>query len=111
MGESLVVAGNTAGCMRPGGTSLTETALSRCSFPAGARLLDVGCGCAGTVECLLGHRFNAFGIDPSLTALRQGLERNDSLPLISAVGENLPFADGAWDGVFLECVLSIIRDS
>lgn len=98
-------------CMRPGGLALTKIALSRCSFPFGARILDVGCGSAATVEYLIGQQFRALGVDPSYTNLRQGYGRNASLPLISAAGEDLPFSDCTLDGVFFECVLSIIRDT
>jgi len=96
--------------MRPGGLALTRIALSRCCFGPGARVLDVGCGSAATVEFLIDHSFNALGVDPSVMALRRGLKRNTTLPLISAEGEFLPFTDSTWDGVFLECVLSSTRD-
>jgi arsenite methyltransferase len=110
MYENIAADLGASGFMRPGGLALTKIALSKCSFLPGARVLDVGCGAAGTVEYLIGHHFNALGVDPSPMILRQGLERNASLPLMSAVGEDLPFADSAWDGVFFECILSITRD-
>ena len=110
--ESIAADLGVSGVMRPGGLALTKIAVSRCSFPPGARVLDVGCGSAATVEYLIEHyRFKALGVDPSPMILRRGLERNSSLPLMSAVGEDLPFADSTWDGVFFECVLSITRDA
>jgi arsenite methyltransferase len=109
--ESIAADLGVSGVMRPGGLALTKIALSKCCFPPGARVLDVGCGAAATVEYLIGHHFNALGADPSPMVLRQGLERNASLPLMSAVGEDLPFADSTCDGIFAECVLSITRDA
>jgi arsenite methyltransferase len=109
--ESIAVGVDASCCMRPGGLALTKIALSRCSFPPGARVLDVGCGTAATVEYLISHQFKALGIDPSPEILRRGLERNASLSLMSAVGEDLPFADSTWDGVVFECVLSITADA
>ena len=108
--ETIAVGVGATDCMMPGGLALTKIALSRCSFPPGARLLDIGCGAAYTLEHLIGWDFNALGIDPSLAALRQGIEKNRSMPLLSAVGEDLPLAPSTFDGVLAECVLSITRD-
>lgn len=100
------------GFMRPGGIALTQIAVSRCSFPSGARVLDSGCGLGGTVAYLIQHHhLRAFGIDPSWTILRLGHARDAALPLITADGVALPFGDATWDGVFAECSLSLANDA
>ena len=91
---------------------MTERALSFCSFSSGARILDVGCGAGGTVEYLISHhRLRAVGVDPSSVLLGYGRRRGPCLPLVLAAGEDLPFADSDWDGVFAECSLSVAKDA
>lgn len=98
--------------LRPGGLELTEKALSVCSFPPGARVLDIGCGTASTVEYLVArHGFRALGLDPSLVMLESGLKRNATLPVVQAAGEDLPFRECVWDGIMAECSLSVARDA
>lgn len=100
------------GFMRPGGIALTQRALSRCTFPSGARVLDIGCGMGGTVAYLIKHHhLRAFGIDPSWTILRLGHARDATLPLTAADGADLPFGDATWDGVLAECSLSLVNDA
>jgi len=88
----------------PGGADLLSRAVALAGFRPGARVLDVGCGAGRSVE-LLRRRFGlkAAGLDadPGAAAAR-------GLPLLRARGERLPVADGALDGVLLECVLSVM---
>lgn len=110
--ESIAANLGANGCMRPGGIALTRMALTRCSFPAGARVLDIGCGVGGTVADLIEHHhLRALGIDPSLTILGLGHAGNAALPLVAADGEALPFGDATWDGVLAECSLSLVNDA
>ncbi|HIJ68429.1 MAG TPA: methyltransferase domain-containing protein [Deltaproteobacteria bacterium] len=112
MYEKLAASGATGDFLRPGGLALTERALSFCSFSSGARILDVGCGAGGTVEYLINHhRLRAVGVDPSSVLLGYGRRRGPCLPLVLASGEDLPFADSDWDGVFVECSLSVAKDA
>jgi arsenite methyltransferase len=97
--------------LRPGGTDLTDRALSCCGFGVGARLLDVGCGTGASVEHLQGtYGLAVAGIDPSLTLIAEGLARNPALPLAEGSAEALPVADGELDGILCECVLSLVDD-
>ncbi len=102
----------TGDSIRPGGFTLTDRALALCSLPPGARVLDVGCGAGATVEHLItNHKLTAIGVDPSPVLLECGRQRRPDLPLLEAVGENLPFADGEMDGVFAECTLSVMENA
>ncbi len=109
--ERIAASGVAGGFVRPGGAALTERALSLCSFPPGARLLDVGCGTGATVERLI-QRFGFFsaGVDPSAPMIAQARSRNSRMPLIRATGESLPFQGAQWDGVLAECSLSLSKD-
>ncbi|OAT85772.1 DVU_1556 family methyltransferase [Desulfotomaculum copahuensis] len=101
----------TGDSIRPGGFTLTGRALALCSFPPGARVLDVGCGAGATVEHLItNHNLVATGVDPSPVLLERGRQRRPDLPLREASGENLPFADGEMDGIFAECTLSVMEN-
>ncbi|HHU85453.1 MAG: DVU_1556 family methyltransferase [Pelotomaculaceae bacterium] len=102
----------TGATVRPGGFTLTDRAISFCSFSPQDRILDVGCGTGATVEHLINnYKLKATGVDPSLLLLECGKQRNPGLPLIRAVGEELPFAEGEFDGVFAECSFSLLKDA
>jgi ubiquinone/menaquinone biosynthesis C-methylase UbiE len=106
--ELIAAKGVADGVIRPGGIPLTERALSLCAFPPGSRLLDIGCGAGVTVEYLIErHGFLAAGVDKSLAMLEQGRYEDTRRPLIRAAGESLPFASNQWDGVLVECSLSL----
>jgi arsenite methyltransferase len=101
----------TGDIIRPGGLGLTDKALALCSLPAGARVLDVGCGSGATVEHLRArHRLAAFGLDASMVLALSGRRRNPSLPLLQAMGERLPVCDDSLDAILSECSLSLVTD-
>lgn len=105
----LEVAGAT---IRPGGLALTDRALEFCALPRGARVLDVGCGPAASIEHLrVKHQLNAVGLDPSERLLRLGRRREPSLPLIQSPGEHLPVASEQFDAVLTECSLSVMGNN
>lgn len=84
---------------RPGGLELTERAVNFCGFGPDSRLLDVAAGKGGTVRFLrrtLGCRAVGLDSDPSRICPDVALGR----------AEELPFSDGAFDGVLIECALS-----
>ena len=98
----------TGTAIRPGGLALTDRALG---FPAGAQILDVGCGAGASVEHLCGHHgFDAEGVDISRVLLAEGLGRNPALALSEGTAQALPFADESRDGVLCECALSLFED-
>jgi arsenite methyltransferase len=102
----------TGEAIRPGGLVLTERALTFLSPPAGARVLDVGCGAGATVDYLLsdGRGLFALGLDPSRLLIRSGYRRNAGRPLLQGQGEYLPIAGGEIDVILAECSLSVMAD-
>jgi SAM-dependent methyltransferase len=109
--ESEVIQQVTGDTVRPGGFALTDWAMDFCAFPAGAKLLDVGCGSGATVERLINqHHLQAVGIDPSPVMLSIGKKRNANLPIFVGTGEDLSFNNDEMDGVLAECTLSLMTD-
>ena len=101
----------TGSAIRPGGLTLTEKAAAWCAFPPGSRVLDVGCGPGATLAHLRQvHHWSAAGLDPSRLLLSEGHCGHPDLPLVQGRAESLPFRDGAFQGVFCECVLSLLED-
>lgn len=109
--EELARAGLHDSPLRPGGFGLTARAMSHCRFPENAGLLDLGCGNGATVEHLRTHwGLAAVGVDPSSLLLGIGSRRGKDHLFVRATGEHLPFRADAWDGILLECVLSVAGD-
>jgi SAM-dependent methyltransferase len=109
--ESTAVRQVTGETIRPGGFYLTDRAVNFCALPAGAAVLDVGCGSGATVEYLREvYKLDAMGVDPSELLLSAARARKADLPLIQARGEDLPLASGIMDGVLAECTLSLMSD-
>jgi arsenite methyltransferase len=91
--------------LRPGGLALTDRALALCRFPKEARIVDVGCGWGGTVRYLCGnYGYHAIGIDLSAERLLW----EPRLPALCATALALPIRSGIVDGLFCECVLSLL---
>ena len=94
----------TGDAIRPGGLALTERAADFCGFSKGARIVDIGCGFGATLSHLRDcHDFRACGIDISAR-----LFESRGQPVIQASADKLPFGAGVFDGVFCECVLSLL---
>ena len=99
----------TGGALRPGGLALTDRAVAFCGFAPGARVLDVGCGLGATLrhldEC---HGLRPLGLDRDELLLGQARGRGWRGGLLQGDAARLPFAPAGLDGVFMECVLSIV---
>ena len=92
-----------------GGLSVTRRAMELCDFKKGAKILDVGCGYGATVELLHSdYGAEAVGIDLSTDLLEKGKSRNPELNLIFGDGEMLNFSSLTFDGIFIECALSLM---
>ncbi|MFM8319569.1 MAG: DVU_1556 family methyltransferase [Chloroflexota bacterium] len=94
-----------AGALHPGGTALTRRALQAAGLPPGARLLDLGCGEAGSLG-LPAEALCPAGLDQCLEALQAGRSRNPAAALVCGLVQRLPFAAGAWETLLAECSLS-----
>lgn len=97
------------GAIRPGGLNVTKRAMELCNFKNGAKILDVGCGYGVTVKYLQSnYEVEAIGIDLSASLLEKGKSRNPELDLVFGDGEMLDFPSLFFDGVFMECALSLM---
>lgn len=121
------VAGAT---LRPGGLALTRRALELARqlamWPHDARVADLGCGPGETVALLRERGLAALGLDLSANLLAEARARDGAMPLIradagadagadtgpgteiGAAGVGLPLRTASLDGVFCECVLSLL---
>ena len=62
----------------------------------GRRVLEVGCGAGGLLGWLGRQEALPLGIDPDAAQLARAREASD-VPLVRALGEALPLADGSFD--------------
>jgi len=99
------VAGET---LRPGGLALTGRGAALGGFAPGDRLLDLGCGPGATLDYLSGQGFAVCGLDASPELSVRARARG---PVVRGLGQELPLAGAAFDGVFCECVLSASGDA
>lgn len=71
------------------------------------RLLDLGCGRGTTLSWLASHTpWSLWGADPDLDSCTAPPDR---VTLVQAAAEHLPFADGSFDIVMMECVFSLCQ--
>lgn len=104
--ETPVLQKITGPTLRPGGLDLTYRALEFCDFAPGSTILDIGCGLGATQKLLHDYGFHTCGIDISHNQILQN--PTDSFSRIQANGETIPLAGNSFDGIFLECTLSVV---
>jgi len=90
-------------CLHPGGEALSRRLLALCAFPAGARVLDAGCGPGVTLGLLGEGGLDAVGVDRDEKMLGKACLCGQA---IRGDLEALPFGDESFDGAVCECVLS-----
>jgi len=73
-----------------------------------SRVLDLGCGRGGVAEVIWRDVRLAAGIDPDPASLAE--HRAAGMPVVRGVGEDLPFAAGAFDVVVSVWVLEHLAD-
>jgi SAM-dependent methyltransferase len=87
---------------------LAQDLVARLTLPAGASLLDLGCGTGAALEsarAALGVAAMIVGVDPSEPMLRR-VPGHVTAWRVAAAAPGLPFHDGAFDGVVASLVLS-----
>ena len=101
------------GSCTPGRMGFFREVLDRCGA-SGGRALDVGCGAGFIAEELAAMGFAVTGIDPSRVAIEaaraHAQQRRLGIEYLVGVGEELPFADAAFDLVSCCDVLEHVRD-
>ena len=98
-----------AACLHPGGLALTERLLAAADLPAGAAVLDVGCGAGATVAYLAdAHGLLATGVDIAEDRLHEAARARPDLDFVAGRAETLPLDDASFDAVLCECVLSAL---
>ncbi len=101
----------TGEALRPGGQDLTGRLLQLCQLPAGASLLDVGCGTGSTVQYMRDQAaLLAFGLDRSELLLQTALSLRPQLPLTCGWAKSLPFASDSLHAILAECSLSTFSE-
>jgi len=79
-------------------------ALRRPTARSPAPVLDLGCGSGHDLAVLDAVGVPSVGVDPSAVMVGAAAERTRA-PLVRATGTQLPFADGAFAGCWIERVL------
>lgn len=97
--------------LRPGGFALTEKAMEFCKFTSEDMILDLGCGGGATIG-YLNKNYGIKGVGVDLSEKLLNIARNNYPygDFVMGKGEDLPFADGSFDGVLAECTLSLMED-
>ena len=74
-------------------------------LPAGARVVDLGCGSGVFTNVLQQRGYRCTGIDLSPTLIKIAREKYPGIHFLEGDIEKLPFPDGQFDGVLLSGVL------
>lgn len=107
--------------LRPGGLTLTDSAVDFCGFDQTHLVLDAGCGSGATTRHLWEkYRIRSMGTDLSLNLpLNRPLDFASETPrenrsfrpgFAQSRLTDLPFKSRVFNGIFCECVLSLIPD-
>jgi 2-polyprenyl-3-methyl-5-hydroxy-6-metoxy-1,4-benzoquinol methylase len=84
--------------------------LERVGCSAGGSMLDLGCGCGTFVKVCRDNGLDAFGVDPGEDLLGIAKLKSVGNYVIKAVGEFLPFKEGAFDVITSSNVLEHVQN-
>lgn len=101
--------------LHPGGIKKTDEMARRCGIGEDKKVLDIGVG-KGVTPCYLAEKYgcNVVGVDLSEKMLEEARRRANKKRLAEKVSfrigdaHELPFADGTFDTVIIECVTTIL---
>ena len=102
--------------LRPGGLALTRMAVDFCGFDQDARILDAGCGYGMTCRYLFeDHGIRAVGMDMEMDSrLKSPVKHPEGRTIapwfVQGWMPAFPFRSGTFNGIFCECVLSLVPD-
>jgi len=74
-------------------------ALKIASFPAGSRILDIGCGTGRWVRRYAELGFSPTGVDATFRMLVIARAQQTRAPMVVGLASNLPFSDASFDGL------------
>ncbi len=95
--------------LRPGGLESTVRALKFCKFDKDDKLLDLGCGRGRTIKYMQdNHNITMQGLDISEELAKEAKELNKNSNIVISSGEDTPFEDNEFNGIFAECTLSLM---
>ena len=98
--------------LRPGGKDITRYATEICDFKKKDKILDIGCGHGDTVELLKSEfGLDAKGIDKNEGHINELQACTGPTDYSFADGGMLDFPSNSFDGIFMECSLSLINDT
>jgi len=100
----------TGHTLRPGGLTLTQQAVDFCGFNKKDLVLDAGCGYGMTPRFLHEeYGIKAMGTDAAPDMMAQARVKIPERLVQSRIPE-LPFRPGTFNGIFCECVLSLVQE-
>ena len=96
--------------LNPCGAALTQCVLNAFGTSTDMRVLDAGCGRGDTLKHLSensGYRLTGLEIDAAYAELARG---RGSFDVVAGDIQAMPFENGTFDAVLMECVFSLLQD-
>lgn len=105
------IMGNKKEGFRPGGFRITDAAIGVFAAAPEAKILDIGCGEGATVGYLLKKGYSAYGVDADGAAIEKARRARSDIAdrFRLTASDALPFEDGFFDFVLLECSFSLLE--
>ena len=99
----------------PGGEALSRKTVEAMNLPAGARIVELGCGTGTTAQLLAkAYGLQVSAIDRSAANVERAQTRFDAnqpaATFTCADAQSLPFEDGIFEAALAECTFSLFPD-